>query len=198
MAQVAEKTELLNVKDWLALEERSETRHQFYAGEVFAMAGTTVKHNEIVFNLTADFKGIFTPKGCRVVSENVKLEVEAGHYYTYPDVMVSCNEQDQEAEYILKHPSVIVEVLSKTTAVDDRGFKWERYQKIPSLKHYLLVAQDHYSVEVFSKAEGKLWTYARYEGKDTEIPLQHVGHTMKMEAVYANVKMGEEGTKPLE
>ena len=197
MTQVAEKTELLNVKDWLALEERSETRHQFYAGEVFAMAGATVKHNRLVKNVVKNLDEKFEPK-CLVVSENVKLEVEAGQYYTYPDVMVSCNEQDQEAEYILKHPSVIVEVLSKTTAVGDRGFKWERYQKIPSLKHYLLVAQDHYGVEVFSRAEGKLWTYARYEGKDTEIPLQHVGHTMKMEAIYANVKMEDEETRPLE
>jgi Uma2 family endonuclease len=86
-------------------------------------------------------KANFQPKGCRVFSESVKLEAQKNVYYPYPDLILTCHPEDLKEHYLVKNPSLLVEVLSKTTADYDRTFKWQRYRKIPSLQHYLLVSQ---------------------------------------------------------
>ena len=110
------------ISEYLKLEEESEIRHEYYDGEVFAMAGTSMNHNEIVDNIRTSFKSFFRPKGCRVFAENVKVEAIEGLYYPYPDVVVTCSANDSKGEYIVKTPTILVEVISKTSAAKDRGF----------------------------------------------------------------------------
>ena len=99
-------------KEFLEFEKHSEIRYEFHNGEVFAMAGTTLIHNELVDNVKDLLKATFRPKGCKVYSESIKLQAIKDYYYPYPDVMLTCHELDKQERYIIKNPMLIVEVLS--------------------------------------------------------------------------------------
>jgi Uma2 family endonuclease len=129
----------LTAEEYFALEETSEIRHEFYEGEIFAMAGTTLDHNRIVGSVNDLLKAVFRPRGCETFTESVKLEAIKNTYYPYPDVMVTCHKLDLQSKYTIANPLMLVEVLSKSTTDNDRDFKLKKYKKIPSLQHYLLV-----------------------------------------------------------
>lgn len=185
-AQIEDK--LYSVEEYFELDNASETRYEFYDGEVFAMAGTTKNHNIITDNIQGFFKTIFRSRGCDVFSESVKLEAIKNTYYPYPDVMVSCDERDKEDEYIVAHPSILVEVLSKSTAEYDKDFKLKKYKKIPSLQHYLIVSQYQCSVELYSRTnDPDLWLYQTYEEMSQVISFERLHFTMPVSAIYETV-----------
>ncbi|MFN8348482.1 MAG: Uma2 family endonuclease [Spirosomataceae bacterium] len=177
-----------SVDEYFELDRNSEIRYEFYNGEVFAMAGTTKNHNLITDNIRDFLKTVFRPKGCDVFSESVKLEVIKNTYYPYPDVMVSCDDRDKEDEYIVAFPCILVEVLSKSTAEYDKGFKLKKYKKIPSLQHYLLVSQYECSIELYSRTDNpNLWLYQTYEEPTDVISFENLQFTMPVSAVYEAV-----------
>jgi Uma2 family endonuclease len=100
-AQVSEQK--YTVEEYFEMEEKSEIRHEYYDGEIFAMAGTTMNHNDIVDNVRSVMKGVFRPKGCRVFAENVKVEASA-LYYPYPDVIVTCAPGDISGDLCREAP----------------------------------------------------------------------------------------------
>ncbi|WP_428665403.1 Uma2 family endonuclease [Runella sp.] len=177
-----------SVEEYFALDNASEIRYEFYEGEIFAIAGTTKNHNLITDNIRDYFKTIFRPKGCDVFSESVKLEVIKYTYYPYPDVMVSCDDQDKEDEYIVAHPSILVEVLSKSTAEYDKDFKLKKYKKIPSLQYYLIVSQYECSVELYSRTKDPdIWLYQTYEDMANTVSFERLHFTMPVAAIYEAV-----------
>lgn len=91
-------------QEYLELEEQSDSRFEFYHGEVFAMAGGSLNHNDIADNINGDIKAHFRPKGCRSFQEGIKVEVEKNGYYVYPDVVLTCDETDVTADYLVKNP----------------------------------------------------------------------------------------------
>ena len=188
-------TKQYTVQEYFELEEVSEVRHEFYKGEVFAMAGTTLNHNDIVDNAKRHIKAHFAPKGCRVFSESVKLEVIKGTYFPYPDLMVTCHPDDVRAQYVVAHPSLIVEVLSKSTADHDRSFKWQQYQRIPSLMHYLLVSQYAYRVELYSR-NVHFWKYEVFDQPDQCLIFDHLDFELPMSVIYENIVFGDPGESP--
>ncbi|WP_159477469.1 Uma2 family endonuclease [Dyadobacter sp. 3J3] len=190
-AQVLEKK--YTVTQFLKMEEKSEIRHEFYDGEVFAMAGTTMNHNRIVGRIRGFLETIFLPKGCDVFAENIKVEAIENFYYPYPDVIVTCAPEDINGTYIVKHPSVLVEVLSKSSANYDRGFKLKKYQDIASLQYYMLVAQYECYVELFTRtAQQGVWTYQSFDKADDIISFSLLDFTMPVSAVYEGIVFLEE------
>ena len=133
--------------EYFALEAQSDLRHEFFAGEVFAMAGESIAHNTISLNVAMACRQALRGKRCRVQMEGIQLAVEANRHYTYPDIVVSCDPQDQHEQQRPHHPVFIVEVLSPSTEAYDRGLKFNQYKKLPSLRHYLLVSQKTWLVE---------------------------------------------------
>jgi len=174
------------VQEYFELEKFSEIRHEFYKGEVFAMAGTTLNHNDIVDNAKRLLKNHFAPKGCRVLSESVKLEAVKATYYPYPDILVTCHPDDVQAQYVVKHPSLLVEVLSKSTSDHDRSFKWQQYQQIPSLMHYMLVSQYTHHIELYSR-NVHFWKYEVFDQPDQSIFLEHLAISLPLSAIYENI-----------
>lgn len=128
-------------EEYFALEAQSETRYEYLDGEVFAMADASASHNLIKGNLIAALRPSAHQRGCRVFDENMRLAVQDGVYYTYPDVFIGCDPADRRDPYLMRHPVLIAEILSPVTAKYDRTEKFGRYQQLPSLRHYLLVAQ---------------------------------------------------------
>ncbi|MFD2784871.1 Uma2 family endonuclease [Hymenobacter rubripertinctus] len=139
------------VEEYMALEATADQRHEFYQGEVRAMAGATANHNTLVLRCAFQLLSAET-RGCRVFTENVQLAVADGRFYTYPDVMATCHDEDVQAERTMRNPVLLLEVLSPSTADYDRVWKRFRYQQLPSLRHYLLVSQQYQAVDWYHRA----------------------------------------------
>lgn len=189
--ETARVTKHYTVQEYFDLEKVSEIRHEFYRGEISDMAGTTLNHNEMVQNIAAHLRSYFRPQGCRVLAESVKLEVIKGTYYPYPDIVVTCHPDDLRAQYVVGHPSLIVEVLSKSTAAHDRGFKWHQYQRMPSLIHYLLVSQSEYRAELYSR-NGHFWKYEVFDQPDQSVVFENLDFDLPLSAIYENIVLGDE------
>jgi Uma2 family endonuclease len=159
MGQEEQQPRRYTVEEYLALEEQSEVRHEYYDGEVFAMAGADVSHNLLVGNFYMALRQALRGRPCRTVMEGVQLAVREGRHYTYPDVMVTCDPVDQQAKRILTAPVLLIEVLSPSTAEYDRGRKFNQYKQLPSLQHYLLVSQTSWLVEWYRREANNIWSF---------------------------------------
>lgn len=128
-------------KQYEALESAAEDgiRYEFIDRQVYSMSGGTVAHHLIIQNALLSLVGYFRPKGCRVTSETVKLEVLSDRRYVYPDLMVTCSERDKQANRIMRDPVILMEVLSQSTENKDLGKKVALYQRIPTLQSYIIV-----------------------------------------------------------
>src|SRR5215211_3382177 len=147
----SQRKTLLTPEEYLAVERRSEVRSEYLAGEVFAMVGASKRHNLIVSNLIRVLGNQLLDRPCNVYPSDMRVKVSRIGKYTYPDVVVACEEEefDDEERDTLLNPLVIIEVLSESTEAYDRGRKFEHYQYIESLTEYLLVSQEPYRVEQY-------------------------------------------------
>jgi len=181
----------LTVEEYLKFEEISDVRHEFRDGQVYAMAGGTVNHNLLVDNVKDGLKAGIKGRGCRVFSENMKVEAVRGVYMPYPDVVVACHPFDLRGDnLIIRQPRVLVEVLSKSTAYNDRGFKWQRYRRMPSLWYYLLVDQYKMAVELFSRIEQTdEWINTVYEQPEDVIVMSRLDLELTLAAIYDGINL---------
>ncbi|NJN60449.1 MAG: Uma2 family endonuclease [Coleofasciculaceae cyanobacterium RL_1_1] len=144
--------------DYLAAEDISPMRHEYRDGEVFAMTGGTRNHHTIALNLATALKIHLRGSGCRVFMEGMKLCIEASNAFYYPDIVVTCDDRDRpNNEQYINHPSLIIEVLSPSTARFDRTEKFADCRTIPSLMEYVLVSTDHQVIEVFQRNDRGVW-----------------------------------------
>ncbi|MCY7358073.1 MAG: Uma2 family endonuclease [Rudanella sp.] len=181
----------LTVEDYFKFEETSDVRHEFRDGQVYAMAGGTVNHNVLVDNVKDGLKAGIKGRGCRVFSENMKVEAVRGVYMPYPDVVVACHPFDLRGDnLIIRQPRMLVEVLSKSTAYNDRGFKWQRYRRMPSLWYYLLVDQYKMAVELFSRIEQTdEWINTVYEQPEDVIVMPRLDLELTLAAIYDGINL---------
>lgn len=158
MGRTAESTHL-SAAQYLAWEREQQTKHEFFHGEVFAMAGGSLRHNALSSRMNEALRAAFRNRGCEVFSSDQKVGL--GQRYVYPDTTVVCGASVVEpgTSDVLVNPRVIVEVLSGTTEQYDRGLKWEGYQRLPSLTDYLLVSQAEARIEQFRREAPGVWTY---------------------------------------
>jgi Uma2 family endonuclease len=191
MEQPAEEKKYYTVEEYLQQEEESEFRSEFYKGELFPVVATTRRHNKIVNNIMRTVVPHFEPKGCEAFSENVKVEAIKGVYYPYPDVMLTCDPDDND-NLIVKNPVLIAEVLSPSTADYDRGFKWLRYRKMPSLRYYMIVSQNEIMVEIFSrKNSNSLWTFQEYTDIQDIIHFENLNFELALRLIYERIELDE-------
>ena len=172
------------VEEYLELEEHSEVRHEFYEGEVFAMAGGSLRHSMLVGNCFALLKAGLRGQKCRVYSENAQLAVKEGEYYNYPDVIVTCAPADLRAERTLKEPTLLIEVLSKSTEGRDRTWKFNQYKRLPSLRHYLLVSQTTCAVEWYRREANDVWSFTPLLQFTDEISFPELGIILTLNDIY--------------
>lgn len=176
----------------ITLEEKTGLRYEYFGGEIFAMAGGTTIHNEIVQNISTAMRHHFRPKGCKVFAENVKLEAIKDIYYPYPDVIVTCDELDLKEIKVVKSPVILVEVLSTSSIFYDKNVKLKKYQNIASLIYYLLVSQYERSVELYSRtAEKDIWTYQLFEDPSDIITFEKLGYSLTFQSIYDSIEFVE-------
>jgi Uma2 family endonuclease len=179
-------------QEYLQLEIESDMRHEFWNGEVYAMAGGSRTHNRIGTNINNFLSNHFSPKGCETYCNDVKLELQEGNYYVYPDVLLTCDKEDNDA-YLVKKPSLIVEVLSTSTEYYNRSVKLLQYRKIKSLRYYLLVSQTKPMIEVYGRQnETSIFTYEVYESLDEAVQLPALDVALPMTEIYQYITFTEE------
>ena len=140
---------LISEADYLEGEKHSQIRHEYVAGYVFAMTGTSRAHNSIAINFAVALRNKTANTPCQVYMSDVKVRIPHRQTYYYPDILVGCQSDDDD-DYYLEKPCLIIEILSPSTERTDRLEKLIAYQSIPNLKAYMLVAQDKYQIEVYT------------------------------------------------
>lgn len=192
MAQAqAEEQEPLYMSevDYLEFEEQSDIRHEFVNGRVYAMAGAEWEHVMIAQSASSALYAQLRGKSCRVGTNDLRLKVESKKVsYRYPDFMVICGEPNFVGNRkIIDNPTLIVEVLSPSTALEDRNAKLKEYTALPSVQEYVLISQDEARVEVFSRYQSGKWLYTSAMGLDASIDLPSIGCSLMLADVYEQV-----------
>ena len=177
-------------EEYLAVERASEFRHEFYRGEMFAMAGASEAHNLIADNVTFGLRERLRDKGCRAYSSDMRVQVSANGLYTYPDVVVACPPIEflDDTRDTLLNPQVIVEVLSKTTEKYDRGKKFDLYRELSSLKQYVLISQNEARVASYVRqVDGVAWLMVPSAGLDATLDFPTIDCRMPLAEVYRDI-----------
>ena len=186
MSRVAERSSL-TADEYLAWEREQAGKHEFFHGEVFAMAGGTPRHNALGVSIGAELRAVLRSRGCSVLSSDQRLAFPPHERYVYPDVTVICGPPvfQPGTDDVITNPTILVEVLSASTEEYDRGLKWIGYQRIASLTDYLLVAQAEARIEHYRRNSDGSWTYR------TAGPGEHVvltgGSELVIDAIYAGM-----------
>ena len=170
---------------YMAWEAGQAERHEFLAGEVFAMTGARATHNTIALNVALALREALRGTPCRVFIADMKLHVASANAAFYPDVFVSCDPRDRaaDAELVQRHAQLVVEVLSDSTAAFDRGQKFEAYRSLDSLTAYLLVEQHRPHADLFLRNAEGLWVLNPV-GQDESLTIAPPGVVLPMAAVY--------------
>jgi len=189
MAQAALKQTEYSRDDYFAFEEQAAQKSEFDSGQILAMAGGSRNHSVICFNLNRRVGEAIDRKECVGFDSNMKVEIQRGKQVFYPDMMVVCGDIEfaKNRTDAVTNPLLIVEVLSPATEAFDRSKKFAAYRTLPSLREYVLVAQDEPQIEAFYKEDDKTWRYTVVRGLDETIRLLSLDCELALAEIYQKV-----------
>ncbi len=173
-------------EEYLAFEETSPIKHEYYRGQIHAIAGASEVHVTIAGNIFAALRSYVRGSGCRVYIADMKTQIEAADCYYYPDVLVTCDPRDQPLTQCKKYPCLIVEVLSPGTEAVDRGNKFFNYQKLETLQEYVLISQNQQRVDLFRRDSSGFWVLQFYEPEEV-IHLRSIDFKISFAQLYEDV-----------
>ncbi len=186
----AKKLNSISFEEYVKIEQETGMKHEFHNGEIYAMSGGTISHGVIAGNIFASlFVALSNKKSpCRPLNSEIKLKLKKGNKYVYPDSMVVCGELEgpEDGKDAITNPTVIVEVLSKSTEGYDRGDKFSFYRQIPTLKEYILIDQYKAYIDVYTK-KSDLWKITSIKGLGESLFLESLDIEIPLEAVYRDV-----------
>lgn len=176
----------LTIEEYLARESRGRGRHEFVAGDVYALSGGSLRHNTIALNIASRLRAAVGDGPCRVFINDVKVRAADDLFY-YPDVVVACGPMDDTAIY-LRDPCLIVEVTSPSTESIDRREKLVAYRQVAALQAYVVVSQRRRSVEVHRRDATGAWTRERITDGLVSVPCPRDA-TLALDEIYAGVTL---------
>ena len=179
-------------KEYLKFERHSNEKHEYHNGEIVAMAGGSLNHSVISNNIGTAINNALDKNGkdCVATNSDLKVYIESANHGVYPDVMVICGEEEfyEEDKTIVTNPSLIIEVLSKSTKAYDKGLKFEKYRTLPSFREYILVWQTIPKVQSWYKEEETLWRISSAFGLEASIPVFSLGCDIPLKEIYKRIK----------
>ena len=186
MSTASATTPWISPEDYLRGELLSDIRHEYFAGEVFAMAGASENHNYIAGNIFGELYLHLRGKKCASFMNDMKAHIhsDGDDWFYYPDVMVNCEPAGQH-KFHCDTPSVIVEVLSPDTEATDRREKRLAYEKIATLHTYVLVAQDRRELLIFRRKPGGGWSRESLPDAGDSLRLPELDFELSLDAIYA-------------
>ncbi|MDQ3800694.1 MAG: Uma2 family endonuclease [Acidobacteriota bacterium] len=185
----------ISVEDYLEGEKISPVRHEYVYGEIYAMAGTSDRHNLIAGDIYASLVFHLRDSKCQPFMGDIKVRVSPNVYY-YPDLLVSC-EENPENPYFRNQPILIVEVVSPSTKEIDRREKLLFYQQMPSVQEYVIIEQEKMHLEIHRRQPDGRWITYYYNDDDLDerIEFQSVGLSLSLEEIYRRVKFDKRITE---
>lgn len=191
---VATQTQKMTREEYLAFERTSEEKHEYINGEGVLMTGASRKHNIIAGNIYAFLHRQLIETNCEIYQSDMRVKIEMTGRYVYPDVCVVCEEprlEDANFDTLL-NPTVVFEVLSPSTEGYDRGDKFLHYRSITSLTDYVLVAQDRYHMEQFTRQSDHTWLLRDLRMPDAILTIDSIGCQLALVDVYRKVQIDED------
>jgi Uma2 family endonuclease len=180
---------LWTVEEYLDYEIETHMRYEFIDGQIFAMAGGSDKHSIIILNIGAELRQqLRQAKTCQGYESNMKVKINDLRY-VYPDMTVVCGEAKfaDTSHTMLSNPTLIVEVLSETTANYDKGQKYDFYRSLPSVQAYLMLDQDRAHAMLYTRDKTG-WHLEEYSGLDKTVPLEAIGCELALSEAYLNIE----------
>ena len=181
------------IEEYLAFEDASQEKHEYYQGEIFAMSGSKVTHNVIAGNLFSALKQSLKGKSCRPFNSDQRIYIAENSLFTYPDISIICSDiitKDNDDWNIL-NPAVIIEVLSPSKKNYDKGEKFTLYRDIPSLKEYILVDSEKFHVEAFRINNNNHWELEEYKVISEALYVKTVDVSLALTDIYEGVKVND-------
>lgn len=190
MSSIAAQT-LLTPEEYISAERKATLKSEYLSGEIVAKSGASNKHNLITMNTVSGLYNQLVDYAWRVFASDMRVGIDSGDSYLYPDVSVVCDRPRFEDDVLdtLLNPIIVIEVLPPSTEAYDRGEKAERYKKLDSLKEYILISQDRHNVEHYTVEEG-IWSEKelndlndtlRLTSVEAELPLQQLYRFIEFE-----------------
>lgn len=181
----------LTPEEYLAVERQNEYKSEYMDGEMVAMVGASRRHNIITFNVAGELHRQLEGRPCEGYANDMRVRIvsKREYAYTYPDVVVVCGEPQFEDGHLdtLTNPTVLIEVLSESTELYDRGKKFGLYRTIESLAEYVLVTQDECKVEQYVKQSDGRWLLSDHRSLDDVVELASVQCSLALREVYAKI-----------
>lgn len=184
------KPGFMAVREYFEREESAFEKSEFFEGELFAKTGASVNHNHIALNVGAELRDRLKERPCLVFPGDIKVQMEHGRHYVYPDASVVC----EEIEYgmgrkdVIANPVVVVEVLSPSTRVYDSRDKFAAYRELPPLREYILIHRDRVMVEQFINQSPDLWQLRIYRRVLDDLRIEAVETVLPLTEIYRNVQ----------
>ena len=180
-------------EEYLAMEDAAESKHEYYQGEIFAMAGASKNHDRIGVDLGTNVNTALKSSKCEVFSNEMKIWSNAKNFFTYPDLIIVCGKAEfyQDRDDILTNPLVVFEVLSKSTQSYDRAEKFEFYRSIPTFQEYILIDQWRVHVEQRYMETRNKWILMEYSQITDVIKLTKVDIEIPLREIYRRVEFAE-------
>lgn len=180
-------------EEYLAMEDAAENKHEYYHGEIFAMAGASQNHNRLALDLGTSTNLALKDSKCEVYMNDMKIWSRAKNFFTYPDLVIVCGKAEfyENRDDILTNPLVIFEVLSKSTRNYDRDEKFEFYRSIPTFQEYILIDQWRVHVEQMYRETPNKWVLSEYNQITDVLKLTKVDIEIPLSEFYRRVEFGE-------
>ncbi len=193
MPEIPTESRLYTVEEYLAMEEVAEEKSEFDNGKIIQMAGGTLNHSRITANCIGEIRNELIAsqnKTCFVSSSDLKIYVAAQNKFYYPDASVICGEAQfhQKRTDTIENPTLIVEVLSDSTELFDRTDKFDWYSTLPTFKEYVVVAQKHKHVEVWTFVAENVWEVRIYKKETDKVLLKTIDCEIVLEKIYLGVE----------
>lgn len=178
-------------EEYLERERAAPHKSEYYAGEIFAMAGASPSHNLLVAGMIAALSARLRGTPCGTFASDLRVECGPSGLFCYPDVSVICGppQYRDERQDVVTNPTLIVEVLSTSTEGYDRGAKFAQYRRLASLCEYVLVSQDEARMEVFTRGGDGRWTLTEAVGLDATCPLSSLDIALPLSEVYERMEL---------
>jgi len=186
---VAYGKKILTAEEYLEWEKQQEGKHEFFGGEIFAMAGASARHNVIFKNLFVELAVALKGKPCQPYGSDMRVHIPQNTLYTYPDISIFCRDILDESEDGIVEPTVLIEILSTSTRNYDRGGKFKLYRDIPTLKEFIVVDSEQISVESFRLNERGHWELEEYKQASDNLNFPSLAVSVPLSEIYAGTKL---------
>ena len=191
MSSLAAET-LLTPEEYLALERKATIKSEYLNGEILAMSGASNAHNLITLDIGTELNIQLRGRECLVYTNDMRIRTSPKGTYFYSDVVVVCSEPQFEDNVFdtLLNPILVIEVLSPSTEVYDKGEKFLQYQELASLREYILVSQDRVRVEHYRLIKTQ-WVQTEFHTPDDVLFLGSIECELPLRDIYRRVAFSD-------